>query len=785
MAESNITREALWAALPDLTLDIAVAGLDGAVSLCRDALGIPHVEAVSASDAFFGQGFAAAQDRLWQMDLDRHKAHGRSAELLGPAALDADVLVRRLGLAASAQADYASVSPGAKAMLDAYAAGVNTFLGKTRSLPIEYRLLDLTPEPWLPWHCLSVFKIRHVFMGTFEAKLWRARVLAKAGPEVTALLFPSSKPGGLVIIPPGAEFEGEDEDIDALHTSANAGGRQVGADSGESEGGSNSWALAGSRTASGKPLLAGDPHRAPDTPNVYYQNHISCPEFDVIGLSFAGLPGFHHFGHNRSVAWCVTHTAADYQDLYVERFAERSDDGPLRYEFRGEWLDATTSRETVRVRGARDVDIDVVSTRHGPIVAGDPNAGEAIALRYTATEAGRPWANAILDMMLAGDADQFEEAMRPWVDPANNMLCADVHGNISYQMRGMLPIRSRGNGWVPVPGWTGEHEWRGFVPFEEAPRTRNPERGFIVTANNRVIGSSYPHYISMDFAPDYRARRIAAQLDGLSGATVEAMATLHADTTSILAQRLAPLLAGAGVSGDAAASLIERLRGWDCRMDRDRVEPTIYAAVLSALERRVTRALLGAELTEDAMTGAGRGGFTHLRSLRGFLADLIERDDRSLLSGGASWRGLLADAIGDAASWLRETLGDDPAGWQWGVLHRSAHAHPLSASMPEHAALLDPPSVPVGGDADTPQQGAYAPARPFALISTSVARYVYDLADWGNSRWVVPLGSSGHPGSPHYADQMERWANVELYPMLYDWGAIRAQAETTQRLLPA
>ena len=157
-------------------------------------------------------------------------------------------------------------------------------------------------------------------------------------------------------------------------------------------------------------------------------------------------------------------------------------------------------------------------------------------------------------MMLAGDADQFEEAMRPWVDPANNMLCADVHGNISYQMRGMLPIRSRGNGWVPVPGWTGEHEWRGFVPFEEAPRTRNPERGFIVTANNRVIGSSYPHYISMDFAPDYRARRIAGQLDGLSGATVEAMATLHADTTSILAQRLVPLLAGAGVSDGAAAA---------------------------------------------------------------------------------------------------------------------------------------------------------------------------------------------------------------------------------------
>ena len=720
------------------------------------------------------------------MDLDRHKAHGRSAELLGPAALDADVLVRRLGLAESAQADYASVSSGAKAMLDAYAAGVNAFLATTRSLPIEYRLLDLSPEPWLPWHCLSVFKIRHVFMGTFEAKLWRARVLAKAGPEVTALLFPSSKPGGLVIIPPGAEFEGEDEDIDALRTSANAAGRQVGADSGESEGGSNSWALAGSRTASGKPLLAGDPHRAPDTPNVYYQNHISCPEFDVIGLSFAGLPGFHHFGHNRSVAWCVTHTAADYQDLYVERFAERSDDSPLRYEFRGEWLDATTSRETVRVRGARDVDIDVVSTRHGPIVAGDPDAGEAIALRYTATEAGRPWANAILDMMLASDADQFEEAMRPWVDPANNMLCADVHGNISYQMRGMLPIRTRGNGWVPVPGWTGEHEWRGFVPFEEAPRTRNPERGFIVTANNRVIGSSYPHYISMDFAPDYRARRIAGQLDGLSGATVEAMATLHADTTSILAQRLVPLLAGAGVSDSAAAGLVERLRGWDCRMDRDGVEPTIYAAVLSALERRVTLALLG-----DRAHRRRHDGHRTRRIHAPALAERVpRRPDRTRRPLVAVRRRVVARAARG---------GDRRRGI---VAARDVGRRPGRMAM-GRAAPLGPRAPVVGVDArvrgaarpalrarggrrrHAPAGGlrACAPVRPHIDVGGALCVRPRRLGQQSLGRAAGLVGTTrAAPTTP------TRWSvgpTSSFIPMLYDWGSIRVQAETMQRLLPA
>jgi penicillin amidase len=716
------------------------------------------------------------------MDLDRHKAYGRSAELLGPSAVDNDVLVRRMRLEASARADYVTLNAPTRAMLDAYAEGVNAFMASTGVLGIEYRLLGVTPEPWTAHDSLAVFKIRHVFMGTFEFKLWRAKLLAKLGPETTARLFPSAQPGGLVIIPPDAQFEGEAaHGREILASSQDLTRLLTAVDGGAGDAGSNSWAIHGSRTATGKPLLAGDPHRAPDTPNVYYQNHIACPDFDVIGLSFAGLPGFLHFGHSRNVAWCVTHTAADYQDLYVERFKPGD---PTLYEFKGEWRKAKRYQETIAVRGAPSVPIDVVVTHHGPVIMASPDMSLGVAFKYTATAEAAPWAESLLDMMLAENADAFEAAMRPWVDPCNNILCADTRGNISYQMRGKLPVRSRANAWVPVPGWTGEHEWSGIVPFDEAPRTRNPDEGFIVTANNRVIGASYPHYISMDFAPDYRASRIVSRLSQIDNATVDDMAAIHADRVSLLARRLLPALANLTPASELTTAVLARLATWDCAMDHDRVEPTIYSAIVAAILRNVSLPLVGEALTDEALAGTSRGGPAHIRGLKGIFASMIESGESGLLPEGMTWDTLLTTAVTEAVAWLRETLGDDIDRWQWGVLHRTKHVHPLSPLMPEHASTLNPPTVAIGGDAETPQAATYAPARPFTVTSTSVARYVYDLSDWTNSRWVVPLGSSGHPGSPHYADQMERWAEIGMYPMLYEWAEIEAGAETTQELRP-
>src|SRR6185295_9132254 len=288
----------------------------------------------------------------------------------------------------------------------------------------------------------------------------------------------------MLILPPGVEYRGPAPSAleafsqsDAVLTSLPAW-----------TGGSNNWVLAGTRTASGRPLLAGDPHRALDTPNCYYQNHFACPEFDAIGLSFPGVPGLSHFGHNRHVAWCVTHAMADYQDVFVERFDPTD---PTRYEFCGEWRPAEVRRETIQVRGGRPVDLTVTVTHHGPIVLGDPAGGHGVAVRYTATAEPNPTFDALLPMLRASSADELEAAMRPWVDPGNNLVFADVGGAIGYRTRGRLPVRAPANAWLPVPGWDGAHEWTGTIPFAEMPTLRDPAAGWIATANSRIVDAAY------------------------------------------------------------------------------------------------------------------------------------------------------------------------------------------------------------------------------------------------------------------------------------------------------
>ena len=776
MTTTRLTPDDMKAALPDTSTPMSLAGLDGTVEVYRDSYGIPHVRAQSTDDAFFAQGFVTAQDRLWHMDYDRHRAYGRWAELSGPVGLEQDLVMRRFWLDASARSDYQVLGQGARAMLDSYTAGVNTFINSTKHIPVEYLLVGAEPEPWQPWDCLSVFKVRHILMGVFLSKMWRARLVNDLGPEKAAALLPGYQEGHLLILPPGASYAGPAvSGLDDLSKGAEAVSWFN-----ESDAGSNNWVLAGSRTASGKPLLAGDPHRALDTPNVYYQNHIACPEFDAVGLSFPGIPGFPHFGHNEWVAWCVTHTGADYQDLFVERFQEGD---PARYEFRSQWLQAQVYHETIRVRGDDPVPIDVTVTHHGPIVAGDPARGYGIAFRYTATAGPNAWAQALLAMLLAKSADDLEESMRPWVDPCNNFLFADVQGNIGWRTRGQLPVRSRANAWLPVPGWTGEHEWNGVVPFQEMPRMRNPETGYIVTANNRVVGEEYPHYIALDYVPEFRARRITDRLLAMEGkATTDDMVTVHGDKTSIPAQAFVQLIAHIRPLDEASAKAQEWLASWDGVILRSRVEPTIYNAFRDRLVSLVLEPILG-PLAKEALRGQG-GGRGHAARLRSRFHTMIQEDDRSLLPPGSDWTSLMAKALSEAVAKLRRDMGANMDNWQWGKVHHTQPQHTLSPSFPHLAGILNPPSVPMGGDGDTPQAGAYAGAEPFIMSSMSVARYAFDLDDWSNSAWVVPLGASGHPGSPHYADQASTWGEVQLIPMLYDWARIAQEAESHQELKP-
>ena len=775
MDTRTLTHEELNAALPDTSGTVILNGLGAPVEICRDSYGIPHVKAQSISDAFFAQGFVTAQDRLWHMEYDRRRAGGRWAELAGTPGLEQDRLMRRFRLEASARADYDVLEDATRTMLDAYALGVNAFIETSKTLPIEYRIVGAEPEPWEPWHSLAVFKVRHILMGVFEAKLWRARMVNHLGAERTAQLFPGYPKGHLLILPPGAEFSGPienglnelarvEQDIRWLSETAQ---------------GSNSWALAGSRTSSGKPLVAGDPHRGLEVPNVYYQNHLTCPEFDVVGLSFPGVPGFPHFGHNDSVAWCVTHTNADYQDLFVERF--KTTDATV-YEFKGAWLDAEVHHETIGVRGGSSVELDVTVTQHGPIVVGDPSEGYGIAFKYTGTSAPIKSADALLNMLRTKSTDELDESMRSWVDPVNNFVFADVHGNIGYLTRGQVPVRSRTNAWVPVPGWSGEQEWQGIIPFEEMPRERNPETGHIVTANNRVTGEEYPHFIAFQYAPEFRARRITDRLAELGGkANVEDMASIHAEMVSIPAKSLVPLLSKIQASDDYSKRALHKLQQWNGFMGRDKIEPTIYSAFYDNLLSKVLGHVLDG-LAKEALEQAGPSRMVN--TLRARLHIMIQEDDRSLLPPGADWSSLMTESFSSAIVSLRRSLEDDMEDWRWGRIHHTLPKNTLSPSFPHLAGVLDPPPVPMGGDGETPQAAAYSLSSPYVVSSTSVARYVFDLGDWDNSAWVVPLGASGHPGSPHYADQLSIWSEVRLVPMLYDWGKIKSESESHQSLEP-
>ena len=779
-----ITKEDLKVALPDTSKSFRLKGLGASVQIYRDAYGIPHVRAGSVQDAFFGQGFVTSQDRLWHMDFDRHQAYGRWAEYAGKDAVANDLLMRRFQIRASVENDYRAVNGDTRAMLDAYAAGVNAFIQSAESLPIEYSIVEAQPEPWQPWDCLAVFKARHILMGVFEAKLWRARLVSELGPQRAAKILPGYQQGHLLIAPPGAEYPGPAEDALANLTAGaqaiSVGNQDHAPLRWDADAGSNNWALAGSRTASGKPLLAGDPHRLLDTPNVYYQNHISCPEFDAVGLSFPGCPGFPHFGHNAYVAWSVTHAAADYQDLYVERFKEGS---PTLYESEGEWRQAEVRQEVIAVRQGQPVELAVTVTQHGPVIAGDPASGHAVAFKYTTTSGPNKGFQCLPRMLKVTSVDEIDESMRDWVDPSNNFLFADVHGNIGYLNRGRLPIRSKANAWLPVPGWTSEYEWRGFVPFEELVRLRNPDAGYIVTANNRIVNDDYPHYIALDFAPEFRARRITDRLKGLDKATVQDMVSIHAEKVSVPGKTYARLLSQVQPLDDFSVQAQQRLVGWDGSMERDAVAPTIYSAFRLHLDRAILRHLLG-PLADEALGDAGRGARVHVAQLRALFVTLAAEDDTSMLPPGAAWKSLMAQAMADAVPYLMERLGDDIDSWTWGSVHFTRPRHTLSSSFPGAAELLDPPSVPMGGDGDTPQAATYPLSEPFAITAASVARYVFDTADWDNSAWIVPLGASGHPGSSHYADQASDWGDVRLVPMLYNWDRIAAGAESHQELTP-
>jgi len=707
-------------AFPQTAGTLVVGGLQAPVEVVRDRWGVPHVYARTEHDLFFAQGFVHAQDRLWQMEVNRRTASGRLSEWFGERTLAADRFLRTLGLRHAAALEWRLLSADSQAALRAYAAGVNAFLRQSRGrLPLEFALLRTAPEPWSPVDSLAFGKlVAYELGGNWQTELLRADLQARLGREGAARLLPPPLPDTPVIV--GGR--------------AGLGRGQVAA----AVVGSNNWVLSGRKTDTGKPYLANDPHLPIGFPSVWYTMHLVGGRYRVAGFTFPGVPGV-VIGHNGRVAWGVTNANPDVQDLFVERLHPQD---PNRYLFRGRWLPVQTRVEPIRVRGrAQRERWTVRSTHHGPILNGAVEGlREVMALRWTALLPSTV-AEGVLRYNRARTLQEFREALRFFHVPAQNFVFADTEGNIGYQLAGRVPVRARGDGTVPVPGWTGEYEWVGWVPPEALPSLSNPAKGWIATANNRIVPEGFPYHLGSEWSEGLRAQRIAQVLASRSRFSLQDLQRLQYDHVSLPARRIAPVLARLPVADEAVRAVQADLARWDGTLSVDSRAAAVYEAFLVRAAQTLFRPRLGEELWRRY----ARRPFA--------MAALLWLWDRPQDPwwGPGGRDGAAARILREAVQDLEARLGRDRRRWRWGELHQAWFAHLLDP-IPVLGRLLGLGPFPTPGDGWTVNQAAYSLLRPFHQTVVASMRMVVDLADPDRSVAVHTTGQSGLPAHPHRAD---------------------------------
>jgi penicillin G amidase len=754
-------REAARAALAPMEGEVAVPGLAEPVEVLRDRWGIPYLSAASLDDLWFAQGYVQASERLFQIELALRAAAGRVSEWFSDLGIEADRFARTIGLARIGQRQAERWSDASVEMIRRFVDGARAFSASPPALPIEYAMLASTPElpeDLGPWAAALAY-IAWGLSGNWERELLRLRLAERIGAESVAALLPPlpEDPPGLA----AASLAGRL--LEGLPRSAGQG--------------SNGWVVSGSRTASGRPLLANDPHLIAQQPPPLFELHLRAPGFEARGVAFAFLPGI-VAGTTAHHAWGITNVSGDVQDLYLERLDE---DGSAA-EFDGAWEPLRARTERIEVRGGTPVEFEVRETRHGPLLEADPIGirGDefvpidgAFALRWTAVD-GLAEPAALIDFVRASSFDEFRDALRDLSCPGTNVLYADVDGTIGLQCTGLYPLRRSGNGTVPVAGWTSDHEWDGYLAFEELPWSMDPAPGVIVTANNRVHDEDYPHLIGLDVHMPYRARRIAERLGALDALTAAECASIQLDTESLPARRLVPRLLEATANSDGAADALQRLAAWDGDLAADSPDAAVYETWLG----RIASAVLRRE--QDPETFAAyfwaREAF-----VCGALPAMLESDTPP--PGGGSWNDLLGSALEAALGDLERDLGADPNGWRWGALHRVRFAHPL-ARVPGLGALFVAAEHEIGGDEQTVLQASVDGRLGFDAEVVPCWRQVVDLFDVDATLAVLSTGQSGNPASPHWNDQSPLWAEGELRPCPFTRPAVEAAAEHRLVLVP-
>ncbi len=741
--------------LPRVEGTVELDGLEGRVRVRRDRWGVPHVEADAAHDLYFAQGFVHGQDRLWQMDFYRRVVRGLVSEMAGPEGLPIDRLLRTLGVRRIAEREEAALDPRLRALLERFCAGVNAAAAEARARPFEMQLLRLRFEPWRPVDILSLGKLLAFGLSTnWERELLRADMVRALGPELTARLDPTYPADNPVVTQEAWSGDGLSlvEQIDSVRRSLGLAAEASG---------SNNWAVSGKLSATGTPLIAGDPHLPPSMPGIWYQVGLSHNGRSVRGASMPGMPGV-YMGQNDDVCWTFTNVMADVEDLFVERV-----EGD-RYLFEEEWRPLEIVREEIPVKG-RDAPetIDVRITHHGPIVneALGADEGEPLALAWQALREPTAFAG-MFELLEISSGPELVAKLEGHTAPASNLVWADRHGSIGYKLIGRLPLRRGGCPDLPKPGWTGEYEWEGTIPYAELPETIDPESGFLVTANNRIVGDEYPHHITSEWLDGFRARRIEALLAESDEHDIESFEAMQSDVLSLPGLEAARRLAMLHPRGQREISALERLRSWDGRLDPETIAGTIYQAFVLRLAREVARAAIGdRDLCERYLDRADNGFTPHTTSpwrWHSHLMKLWEEGDEELI--GRPWEELVLEAFAGALDDLGDRFGPDPEGWRWGKVHEMEFPHPLGEANPLLRRLLNR-RLRAGGAQETVSQIAYDPGNPYRAVWAPSWRMVADPTDPERSRWQMFTGQSGHPASPHYDDLQPDWLEGRTQPM--------------------
>lgn len=759
-----------------------VAGLGETAEIRIDRWGVPHIYARSARDAFFLQGYNAARDRLWQIDLWRKRGLGLLAKDFGPDFIAQDRAARLFLYRGDMAAEWSAYGASARSDTEAFVAGINAYLDEIadgrRPLPREFRIAGTRPDRWAPE---DVVRIRsHGLTRNAGMEVQRARILCEGGPGADRL-FKKLEPDWTTRVPEGLDPCAipanvlDDYNLATRGVKLDAARRRVTAEASPPDSqGSNNWTIAPSRTTTGRAILANDPHRDHGLPSLRYVAHLEAPGMSVIGAGEPALPGV-SIGHNGTIAFGLTIFYADQEDLYAY---ETSPDDPGLYRHQGGWARMETVRDRIEVRGQAPQEVELRFTRHGPVIFSDPAGRKAFALRSVWAEPGASAYFGSLGYMNARSWPEFKGALANWGTPSENQVYADVTGRIGWVAAGRVPARPNWDGLLPVPG-DGRYEWRGFLSQDELPSRVDPAEGFIATANAMNLPPGYPvaeRKVGFEWANPSRVQRIEEVLGGAGRISLETAMGLQTDPTDITSRRLLKLLAPLKSSDPQTALALDLLRGWDGAARADSAAASVY---LTWTGKHLGPAVVAKAAPEGARALIGGGDLAAVM-------DLLEAPGAALgPDPQASREALLLQSLKAAVGEVSARLGPDPSTWAWGRLHQAGFTHvlaPLAAGADKEGLSVGP--APMAGTSLSPLAASWR-AEDFRVVSGASFRMVLDVGDWDQSRFINTPGQSGDIDSPHARDLFETWAKGGYLPLVYSREAVEAATERVLRLTPA